>query len=562
MSVSPSPGSPLKQSDSLVVAVPPLFITRTLTSEHRDLSSSPAPSKGSPNSQNVQDRHANEIKEGTISQGEITSGNVISKGTEPERVAPSLELPEDHLKGVPRSADQTIQAVSPKTAPFATSWFSPWSWYSHPMTQGALAHPDDEGSQHVDKESADCSVPAGTSAARESDRTGMGTISGNHAGVEGDESKDLSLGSCASPLEQDLETSKAAKEGTGNQSLNTEPELKETGRQENRACWFGRFRVSGAPPSIISDGTRQPNVQLNVESDPAASKKQNTKSSAPSVPATTAGGVRGVKRTASPVPSSSSPKKIHSPPNLVLPTWEDTFHVPPRSMIPPSSEIKRQGYERSGGNLLGRAMGFVSSVLFSKDNTATGLDSSYKGKLSSDISDEHHAHTNGYEEEQQGKYQDFGKQLPRAWELVGPHQDNLKASRTPPPETLAQVARQAIGRFLTYGQDANRDGTFSPGEQKHINDTLRGCRRVVVIGVHGWFPGAVVRTVLGEGKFCIREKGEVSFGLLVWSTGLAPNPLVSAMSGVKKNPKTQSAITNDQLNVTMQETSEPSGCLG
>ncbi|EKM78363.1 NDE2, mitochondrial external NADH dehydrogenase [Agaricus bisporus var. burnettii JB137-S8] len=59
------------------------------------------------------------------------------------------------------------------------------------------------------------------------------------------------------------------------------------------------------------------------------------------------------------------------------------------------------------------------------------------------------------------------------------------------------------------------------------------------------------------GKLFIREKGEVPFGLLVWSTGLAPNPLVSAMSGVKKNPKTQSVITNDQLNVIMQETNEP-----
>lgn len=29
------------------------------------------------------------------------------------------------------------------------------------------------------------------------------------------------------------------------------------------------------------------------------------------------------------------------------------------------------------------------------------------------------------------------------------------------------------------------------------------------------------------------------FGLLVWSTGLAPNPLISAISDVKKHPKTQ-----------------------
>jgi NADH dehydrogenase FAD-containing subunit len=69
----------------------------------------------------------------------------------------------------------------------------------------------------------------------------------------------------------------------------------------------------------------------------------------------------------------------------------------------------------------------------------------------------------------------------------------------------------------------------------------------------------------------------VPFGLLVWSTGLAPNPLVSAMNGVKKNPITQrlvhsrliavdpqhfnlvdiSLITNDHLNIIMQDTNEP-----
>lgn len=30
----------------------------------------------------------------------------------------------------------------------------------------------------------------------------------------------------------------------------------------------------------------------------------------------------------------------------------------------------------------------------------------------------------------------------------------------------------------------------------------------------------------------------VPFGLLVWSTGLSPNPVVSAVSNVKKDPKT------------------------
>ena len=31
-----------------------------------------------------------------------------------------------------------------------------------------------------------------------------------------------------------------------------------------------------------------------------------------------------------------------------------------------------------------------------------------------------------------------------------------------------------------------------------VKDVLRGRRRVVVIGVHGWFPGTMIRTLAGE----------------------------------------------------------------
>ncbi|KAG7440489.1 uncharacterized protein BT62DRAFT_910477 [Guyanagaster necrorhizus] len=40
-------------------------------------------------------------------------------------------------------------------------------------------------------------------------------------------------------------------------------------------------------------------------------------------------------------------------------------------------------------------------------------------------------------------------------------------------------------------------GKSSPSEAG-MGDVLRGCKRVVVIGIHGWFPGTMMRTVLGE----------------------------------------------------------------
>ncbi|KAF9564049.1 FAD/NAD(P)-binding domain-containing protein [Agrocybe pediades] len=56
-----------------------------------------------------------------------------------------------------------------------------------------------------------------------------------------------------------------------------------------------------------------------------------------------------------------------------------------------------------------------------------------------------------------------------------------------------------------------------------------------------------------NGKMIVKEKGEVPFGLLVWSTGLAPNPLVNAVSVVKKDKRNTSLVTDENLNVIMED---------
>ncbi|KAI0088253.1 FAD/NAD(P)-binding domain-containing protein [Irpex rosettiformis] len=52
-----------------------------------------------------------------------------------------------------------------------------------------------------------------------------------------------------------------------------------------------------------------------------------------------------------------------------------------------------------------------------------------------------------------------------------------------------------------------------------------------------------------NGKLFVKEQGEVPFGLLVWSTGLAPNPLIQSITELKKHPKTSSLITDAQCRV-------------
>ncbi|KAI0922922.1 hypothetical protein AcW1_002560 [Taiwanofungus camphoratus] len=58
-------------------------------------------------------------------------------------------------------------------------------------------------------------------------------------------------------------------------------------------------------------------------------------------------------------------------------------------------------------------------------------------------------------------------------------------------------------------------------------------------------------------KMYVREQGEIPFGLLVWSTGLAPNPLVKSITEIEKDPKTSSLITDDNLNIVLKETGKP-----
>ncbi|KAF8890949.1 hypothetical protein BD779DRAFT_1437942 [Infundibulicybe gibba] len=106
------------------------------------------------------------------------------------------------------------------------------------------------------------------------------------------------------------------------------------------------------------------------------------------------------------------------PANLILPSWSDTFHTAPRNILPPPPTSK-----------FTKAVKFFGEVLFSNDDHVGG-----KGKER----DEHFTH--------------FGRQLPRAWDVI-----------------------EGNGKFDLQGYD-----------------------KVVVIGIHGWFPGAIMRTVLGE----------------------------------------------------------------
>ncbi|GAA5922810.1 hypothetical protein JCM1841_000715 [Sporobolomyces salmonicolor] len=53
---------------------------------------------------------------------------------------------------------------------------------------------------------------------------------------------------------------------------------------------------------------------------------------------------------------------------------------------------------------------------------------------------------------------------------------------------------------------------------------------------------------VGESYIEVQEEGKVPFGLLVWSTGLAPNPLIQTIKDLQHDEKTHSLRVNDQFN--------------
>ncbi|KAN0094554.1 hypothetical protein V8E55_002841 [Tylopilus felleus] len=54
-------------------------------------------------------------------------------------------------------------------------------------------------------------------------------------------------------------------------------------------------------------------------------------------------------------------------------------------------------------------------------------------------------------------------------------------------------------------------------------------------------------------RMFVKEQGEVPFGLLVWSTGLAPNPLIQSIDYIAKHERSQSLLTDDNLNVITKD---------
>ncbi|THH15438.1 hypothetical protein EW146_g5041 [Bondarzewia mesenterica] len=373
--------------------------------------------------------------------------------THSANVAPILEhpaspvTPEQHPEISAPPAEPTPPSHSEEAAqPQYSSWFSPWSWYS---TTSATGQPEPQiesaeigakaASEVVQEEAlareeaapfaAACAFPA----TREPPNPIEATIATNQLGWASFFSSRMLLAKMITSGEHEAE-----KDENGMEVMDLDED--EGGGDKDK----DRTVIAANAPSTMENGRQVANKKQQQQSgqkplrSPSSGGRPGIKKSDPTPPPRNLSSKTEPPRVStrnshSPTPSKSSgrssPTGTHpSQPNLVLPTWADTFNSPPRSTLPPAPT-----------STLKKTMNFVSGVLFAKDEGRDSERGHGKGK--------------GKERAREA-FAHFGKALPRAWSVM---------------------------------------------EEGGLNeDVLRGCKRVVVIGIHGWFPGAVMRSMLGE----------------------------------------------------------------
>lgn len=108
--------------------------------------------------------------------------------------------------------------------------------------------------------------------------------------------------------------------------------------------------------------------------------------------------------------------------------------------------------------------------------------------------------------------------------------------------------------MLTYNLQVCRK-KFPTGRNKRKAPTSRRKSR------RGWFLLTDLLFVDAEdnaqGVLHVKEDGEVPFGVLVWSTGLAPNPLVQSVTEVDKHEKTGRYAQDFATSLDLQSVIDP-----
>ncbi|KZV69431.1 hypothetical protein PENSPDRAFT_686408 [Peniophora sp. CONT] len=191
-------------------------------------------------------------------------------------------------------------------------------------------------------------------------------------------------------------------------------------------------------------------------------------------------------KSKAPTPSRSGANSPNprpgQPPNLVLPLFAETFGSPPRSL--PLAEEQRKSKGKAGGPVRERApsgsgtLAKAGRLLGSYWRQTGGSTLKGKGKARESSSPAERpvesVEVRGERErEEERAVEELARRLPRTWSV-------------------------AEGGGVSVSELAVGSGVGVVGGDVGEKDVLRGAKRAVVIGIHGWFPGTLIKSLAGE----------------------------------------------------------------
>ena len=344
---------------------------------------------------------------------------------------------------------------------------------------------------------------------------------------------DPSLPSSLPPSTNIDEQSNLTKLGTGAPTtalgLEINPIMKDM--QENRAGWMSFLSLRAAHGYRVITESGEPVVPevgevIDLEADPAfpPPERFNEEGTVKAQKGTgwigqwkqpKDAGSPGKKSSESPTPNPKPPltdsdsikgkTQPARPPNMVLPSFEDTFYTLPRCILPyrPPRPRSRNATIKT----LKKVGELVSGVLLGKaESRPDDAESSVREKRSE-------------MREWQVRHGRLPTPAARPLSPTSPSSPSSVHATLPGPSRPRSNSFGYVRNAEPYPLVAARDvGADLPraGEVLSHPDIgeLHATRRIVVIGVHGWFPGAIMRTLLGEPtgtspKFASMMKGAV-----------------------------------------------------
>lgn len=210
-----------------------------------------------------------------------------------------------------------------------------------------------------------------------------------------------------------------------------------------------------------------------------------------------------------PVTSSAASTRSSSPtppsarrPSLILPTFEDTFDLPPRSVLPTHLRIDRgKGKGKSGASALFKSsVGALSSYLLGVDIDVEELEKKKKAEQMARAHRSRVASKHNVSEMRSSSRAEITRKGLRVQgeEIVWLDRDGEEIGVNLPRhlkvlwKSMSLPVKESWVNGKSKATPIVKDVITEP-EKRY----LKGCKNIVVIGVHGWFPGALMRSVIG-----------------------------------------------------------------